>query len=185
MEISAQRGTVMGPRSLGLFVRLGCTQVSPSALPLQSILWPCLPSDWARQLTTAFALSRREFCCVNPAVATEKAGKCWLVGMQGGRQTLLTFGMALLSPLPCTVVNKQKCEGRRKPLLKRALTQRVLYLAAASSRNPPSPGKDRFSIRIRVLGKDGNIELQPGHWGEPAVRPRAYPHGSWPQLPHL
>lgn len=140
METDVQRGTVLGPRSLGAFVRVGYTQVSTSLLSLQSILWPWLCPGLASALARAFALSRREFCCVNSAVATQKARKCWLVGMQGGWQALLTLSMTQLSPFPYTMVNKQKCEGRRKRFLKRALTQRMPHLAAAFSRNPPSPG---------------------------------------------
>ena len=143
----------MGPRSLPVFVKAGwhpglCSPRSCSS----PFLWPwhCLVAGPAGQPGLLLSLGGK-FCCVKPLAASRRhweARKCWLVGLHSGLKALLTLGTAQHSPFPCTVVNRQRHEGRRKLLLMRVLTQWMLHLAAASVRNHPSPGKNPLFIRI-------------------------------------
>lgn len=65
-----------------------------------------------------------------------EARKCWLMQWLAGSADL-GHSPAQPSPFPCTVVSREKHKERRKP-----------HLAAASSRNHPSPVKNPLLIRI-------------------------------------
>lgn len=131
--------------------RLGGTQVS--ALPTPAPIHFCGPgTGWAGPAgQPGLLLSSRGSVAMSnlqqPLKRRWEARKCWLVDLHCGWQALLTLGTAQRSPFPC-MVNRQRHEGRRKPLLIRAQTQWMLHLAAASLRNHPSPGKNSFFIRI-------------------------------------
>lgn len=70
----AQRGTMISPRSLGVFVKAGLYPglfyPDPAQIHFVALALPGGQTSWSAR---AFALSRTEFCCVNSAAATEKA----------------------------------------------------------------------------------------------------------------
>lgn len=99
-----------------------------------------------------------------------EARKCWLLGLRGGLQALLSLGTAQRSLLPCT---EQRHEGRRKPPLMSALPQWVLHLlqllleTIPPWQEPPSPQE---SV-VDQHGQRGN-RLMPGPWASavPSVK---------------
>lgn len=109
-----QGGTMTSPRSFGVFVKaeLRPGLCSPSPASIHSVALVQL-GGWTSWSAGALALSRREFCCVNSAEATEKALGGWavlagqLAGWLAGSADL-GHRPAQLSPFPCTVVNRQK-----------------------------------------------------------------------------
>lgn len=142
----------MSQRSLGVFVKAGphpghCSQ---APVPIQFVAL-ALPGGWTSGLARAL-LSTGGSSAVStlqqPLGSYLEASKCWLGGLQGDCQALPVLGTAHLSPFPCTVVDRQRCKGRRKPLLMRALTQRMLRLPLLLLETIPPLASTCFSIRI-------------------------------------
>lgn len=141
-ETDVQKGLSQAQGHCQCLSRPGC---APRSLLLNALpnpfLWPwhCLVAGPAGQ--PEFLLSSGGSFAVStlqqPLRRQLEARKCWLVGLCSGWSAQLTLCTAQPSPFPCTVVNRERHEERRKP-----------HLAAASSRNHPSLVKNPLLIRI-------------------------------------